>query len=51
MELERIRHLIRVWRDRYLELGSNPLVRYVLIFENRGEAITATASGPATSCW
>ena len=46
MPLPRIRHLIRVWRDRYLELGKDPLVRYVMVFENRGEAVGVTLHHP-----
>jgi galactokinase/galactose-1-phosphate uridylyltransferase (family 1) len=46
MPLDRIRHLIWVWRDRYLELGQNPLIRYVMIFENRGEAVGVTLHHP-----
>jgi len=31
--------LIRVWRDRYRELGRRENIRYVLIFENRGAEV------------
>ena len=41
-----IRDLIDVWRDRLLELGRLAGVRYVLIFENRGEEIGVTLSHP-----
>jgi UDPglucose--hexose-1-phosphate uridylyltransferase len=46
MPLQRIRHLIRVWRDRYLELGRDPGIRYVMIFENRGEEVGVTLHHP-----
>jgi UDPglucose--hexose-1-phosphate uridylyltransferase len=46
MPLPRIQHLVRVWRDRYLALGANPLIRYVLVFENRGEAVGVTLHHP-----
>jgi UDPglucose--hexose-1-phosphate uridylyltransferase len=46
MPLARIRNLALVWRDRYLELGANPLVEYVLVFENRGEAVGVTLHHP-----
>ncbi len=46
MSLARIRNLVRVWRDRYLELGANPEVKYVLVFENRGEAVGVTLHHP-----
>ncbi len=43
---ERILHLIQVWRDRYRELGRRPDVKYVLIFENKGEVIGVTLAHP-----
>jgi UDPglucose--hexose-1-phosphate uridylyltransferase len=44
--VEHIRDLVEVWRDRFGELGRLPGVRYVFIFENRGEAIGVTLSHP-----
>ncbi|HEX9561588.1 MAG TPA: galactose-1-phosphate uridylyltransferase [Candidatus Dormibacteraeota bacterium] len=41
-----IRDLIEVWRDRTNELSRLPNVRYVYIFENRGEEIGVTLSHP-----
>jgi len=41
-----IRRLIAVWRDRYIELGSLPYVKYVFIFENKGEVIGVTLHHP-----
>lgn len=38
--------LIRVWRDRYEELGSRKDIQYVFIFENKGEAIGVTIHHP-----
>ncbi|HYQ81583.1 MAG TPA: galactokinase [Anaeromyxobacteraceae bacterium] len=46
MPVARIRNLLRVWRDRYLELGSNPQIKYVLVFENRGEVVGVTLHHP-----
>jgi len=46
MPLPRIEHLIRVWRDRWLELAADPLVRYVLVFENRGQEVGVTLHHP-----
>ena len=46
MPLARVRNLARVWRDRYVALGSRPAVRYVFIFENRGEAVGVTLHHP-----
>jgi UDPglucose--hexose-1-phosphate uridylyltransferase len=44
--VEHIQDLITVWRDRTKELARLPNVRYVYIFENRGEAIGVTLSHP-----
>jgi UDPglucose--hexose-1-phosphate uridylyltransferase len=38
--------LIEVWKDRTRELARQANVRYVFIFENRGEAIGVTLSHP-----
>jgi UDPglucose--hexose-1-phosphate uridylyltransferase len=46
MPLERIRNLMSVWKDRYLELGALDFVKYVLIFENRGEEVGVTLHHP-----
>ena len=42
----RIRNLIEVWADRYGELGAREEVKYVFIFENKGEAIGVTLHHP-----
>jgi UDPglucose--hexose-1-phosphate uridylyltransferase len=44
--VEHICNLIEVWTDRYLELGQQPNVQYVYIFENKGEPIGVTLSHP-----
>jgi UDPglucose--hexose-1-phosphate uridylyltransferase len=46
LPLERIEGLIDVWADRYEELGSREYVDYVLIFENKGEAVGVTLDHP-----
>ena len=46
MPLSRIRNLIRVWQDRYYELGSKDFIKYVFIFENKGEAVGVTLHHP-----
>ncbi len=43
---ERAEALMWVWRQRYLELGARPDVRYVLIFENRGVEVGVTLHHP-----
>ncbi len=44
--VEHIRDLVEVWQDRFAELSTIPGVRYVYIFENRGESIGVTLSHP-----
>jgi UDPglucose--hexose-1-phosphate uridylyltransferase len=44
--VDHIRDLIEVWRDRTQELGALPNVKYVYVFENRGEEIGVTLSHP-----
>ncbi len=44
--VEHIRNLIQVWKDRYRELGSREEIQYVLIFENKGEAVGVTLHHP-----
>jgi UDPglucose--hexose-1-phosphate uridylyltransferase len=44
--VEQIDKLVRVWTDRFRELGALAFVRYVFIFENKGEAIGVTLHHP-----
>lgn len=44
--VEQITNLIEVWTDRYIELGQKPNINYVLIFENKGDAVGVTLSHP-----
>jgi UDPglucose--hexose-1-phosphate uridylyltransferase len=44
--LEQVRDLVEVWQDRLGDLGRLPGVKYVYIFENRGEEIGVTLSHP-----
>lgn len=46
LPVDKIHELIYVWRDRYQELGARPEVKYVFIFENKGEAIGVTIHHP-----
>lgn len=43
---EHIERLIRVWQERYTDLGSRPYVDYVFIFENKGKIIGVTIDHP-----
>lgn len=44
--IQKIYNLIRVWKDRYEELGSREFIDYVFIFENKGEVIGVTLHHP-----
>ena len=44
--VEHIRDLVEVWQDRVAELSRLPRVRYVFVFENRGEVIGVTLHHP-----
>lgn len=46
MPLPKIKNLIRVWKDRYQELGAKEFIKNVLIFENKGEAVGVTLHHP-----
>ncbi len=44
--LSRFIKLIKVWRDRYRELGAKDFIDYVFIFENKGEEVGVTLHHP-----
>jgi UDPglucose--hexose-1-phosphate uridylyltransferase len=46
LSLEKMTQLVRVWKDRYEELGARKDIDYVFIFENKGEAIGVTIHHP-----
>ncbi|MCC6485713.1 MAG: galactose-1-phosphate uridylyltransferase [Armatimonadetes bacterium] len=46
MPVRQIHKLIRVWQDRFMELGSLEFVDYVYIFENKGKEIGVTLTHP-----
>jgi UDPglucose--hexose-1-phosphate uridylyltransferase len=46
LPLAKLQQLVRVWRDRYEDLGARPDIDYVFIFENKGEAIGVTIHHP-----
>ncbi|MHB0876479.1 MAG: galactose-1-phosphate uridylyltransferase [Anaerolineae bacterium] len=43
---ETIYKLVQVWKDRYQELGAQPGLDYVFIFENRGPEVGVTLTHP-----
>lgn len=44
--VSRFQKLIKVWRDRYRELGDRDFIDYVFIFENKGEEVGVTLEHP-----
>lgn len=44
--VERIYKLIKVWQNRFAELESHDFIKYVFIFENKGEAVGVTLHHP-----
>lgn len=44
--LSRYLKLVKVWRDRYQELGKKDFIDYVYIFENKGEEVGVTLEHP-----
>jgi len=46
MPEQKISNLIKVWMDRYTELGGKDYIKYILIFENKGKEIGVTLSHP-----
>lgn len=44
--VEKIHNLVRVWRDRFEVLAEHSFVKYVFIFENKGEAVGVTLHHP-----
>lgn len=46
LSVDKMTRLIRVWTDRYEELGRRDDIDYVFIFENKGEAIGVTIHHP-----
>ena len=43
---KKIENLIKVWQDRYYNLGKKDFIKYVFIFENKGKEIGVTLSHP-----
>ena len=46
MEVGKLARIVEVWADRYAALGDRDDVEYVLVFENRGEAMGVTLHHP-----
>ena len=46
LETAEIETLLRVWQEQYVELGGQPEINHVLIFENRGEVVGVSNPHP-----
>jgi UDPglucose--hexose-1-phosphate uridylyltransferase len=46
LPIDHIAKVVRLWRKRFLELKATPGIRYVQIFENKGEVIGVTMPHP-----
>ena len=51
MTVDQILPVIETWTDQFAELGSNPALQYVQIFENRGEMMGASNPHPHCQIW
>lgn len=46
LPVDSITALLATWRDQYVDLGSRPEVRHVLMFENKGEVVGVSNPHP-----
>ncbi|MFO7636747.1 MAG: galactose-1-phosphate uridylyltransferase [Clostridia bacterium] len=46
LPIPHVRKLVDLWTSRYVELKKDPGLRYIFIFENRGEAVGVTMPHP-----
>ena len=46
LPLEHIRELVDLWEERFVEISKDEKIKYVFIFENRGEAVGVTMPHP-----
>lgn len=51
MHPEQIRPVVDEWAEQYRDLSSRPFIRYVQIFENRGEVMGASNPHPHGQIW
>ncbi len=51
MDPEAIRTVVDLWAQQYTELGGEPWINYVQIFENRGEMMGASNPHPHGQIW
>jgi UDPglucose--hexose-1-phosphate uridylyltransferase len=46
LEPQEVENLLRVWQEQYRELGARDEIKYVLTFENKGEAVGVSNPHP-----
>ncbi|MBI2420295.1 MAG: galactose-1-phosphate uridylyltransferase, partial [Ignavibacteriales bacterium] len=51
MQIEEITQVVKVWKDEYSTLGSNTLINYITIFENKGELMGCSNPHPHGQIW
>jgi UDPglucose--hexose-1-phosphate uridylyltransferase len=51
MEQADVRTVVDTWAEQYAELGANPLINYVQIFENRGAMMGCSNPHPHGQIW
>ncbi len=51
MDPASIRPVVDTWAEQYVQLGSDPAIRYVQIFENRGEMMGCSNPHPHCQIW
>lgn len=51
MDLDDIISVVQVWKKEYLELGANPKINYVQIFENKGAIMGCSNPHPHGQIW
>ena len=51
MSVENINRVVKAWQNQYTELGSNNMVNYVQIFENKGAVMGCSNPHPHGQIW
>ncbi len=51
LDIETIEKVIELWQKEYKDLSANPLIKYVQIFENKGELMGCSNPHPHGQIW
>ena len=51
MDIEAIKDVVDLWQKEYVELGENPNIKYVQIFENKGAVMGCSNPHPHGQIW